>query len=71
MHKTREGASTCVLSSACHASDAALLSLFFSIGVAPHSAIAFGSNTAADPIAFLTERSIARPTLPEPEPPRV
>src|SRR5436190_16906974 len=37
MHKTREGAARCTMSSACHASDAALLSLFSSIGVTPQS----------------------------------
>ena len=71
MHKTREGASKCSLSSACHTSDAALLSLFASIGVTPQSSFFSEPNVPAALIVSAVERSIARATLPEAPPPRV
>ena len=71
MHKTREGASKCTLSSACHTSDAALLSLFTAIGVTPQASFPFEPHLSTDRIVSLSERSIARASLPEPPPPRV
>ena len=71
MHKTREGASKCTLSSACHPSDAALLSLFAAIGVTPQGSFPLAPNLTTDRIASLSERSIVRASLPEPPPPRI
>jgi hypothetical protein len=71
MHKTREGASKCALSSACHTSDAALVSLFASIGITPQSSFILDPGVSSDRIVRLTERSIARASLPDPLPPRI
>ncbi len=71
MHKTREGASKCTLGSACHTSDAALLSLLTAIGVTPQCSSAFEPDLSTDRIVSPAERSIARASLPEPPPPRL
>jgi hypothetical protein len=71
MHKTREGASKCALSSGCHTSDIALVSLFASIGLTPQSSFTVHPGVSSDRIARLTERSIARASLPEAPPPRI
>jgi len=71
MHKTREGASTCALSSACHTSDAALVSLFAAIGVTPQSSFSLDPGLSSDRIVRLSERSIARASLPDRPPPRI
>ena len=71
MHKTREGASKCTMSSACQTADAALLSLFTSIGVTPHSSFILDANISTDRILALSESPIARADLPESPPPRI
>jgi len=71
MHKTREGAARCTMSSACHASDAALLSLFTSIGVTPQSDFTLDAGASTGGVVARVEGSIARASFPEPHPPRL
>jgi hypothetical protein len=71
MHKTREGASRCTMTSACQASDATLLSLFTSIGITPPSSVTVDASSAGDRVLALVEQSIVRASAPDPQPPRL
>ena len=71
MHKTREGASKCTMTSGCQTSDAALLSLLTPIGVTPHSSFILDAAASTNRIVALSETPIARADLPESPPPRI
>src|SRR5207253_8648828 len=71
MHKTREGASKCAMSSACRPSDAALLSLFTTLGVTTPAALTIAVSSSSNPIVFPREAPIAYAVPPDLPPPRI
>src|SRR5437763_7577936 len=71
MHKTREGASKCAMSSACRPSDAALLSLFITLGVTTPAALTIAVSSSSNPIVFPREAPIAYAVPPDLPPPRI
>ena len=70
MHHVREGVRTCAIGSPCSASDAALLSLVGTLGLAPVARVVFDVRPIAEPVSTLADAEMTRSELPESPPPR-
>ena len=71
MHRAREGGRTCVIRTACHESDPALLSFFTVAGVPAAPAAAAPPAATATRVPALTVDPISSDDIPESPPPRV
>src|SRR5437867_9785704 len=72
MHHAREGTtSKCRMGNACRASDAALLSLFTTAGVATPTAMSIQLTSTSDRVDDAASTPIVRAALPESPPPRI
>jgi len=70
MHRAREGSSKCAMTAACHPSDAALVSLFATIGVTPPAPLTLDLAKSFEAVLFGLQAPIARAELPDSPPPR-